>query len=80
MGALHYTAFVFLIMLIITAIIGQITAWAERSFDIETQIIEEARGRPSNAYLFIASAFFIIVFAIEALALVIYLLELAGWL
>jgi len=81
MDILHYTAFVFFILFIVTAVIGQIIAWAERHpFDEESHIIEEARGRPSNAYLFIASLFFIITLLIELLALVLYLMQLADWL
>ena len=81
MDTLHVVAFVFFCLFIITAIIGQLMAWLESiSNDEETHIIEQARGRPSNAYLFIATVFFVITFMLEVLALSIYLMQLAGWL
>ena len=80
MNSLHYTAFFFFVLFLIMAIIGQVTAWSERSFDKEHRIIAEALGHTSNAYLFIAAAFFIIAIVIEVIALAIYLMQLVGWL
>jgi len=79
MNALHYTAFVFFMLFLITAIIGKVIAECELyAADKETRIILEAYSRPSNAYLFIASLFFVITIIIEVLALIIYLGQLVG--
>lgn len=79
MDTLHYTAFVFFMLFLITAIIGKVISRCELyAADKETRIILEAYGRPSNTYLFIASFFFVITLVIEVLALIIYLGQLAG--